>query len=88
MKREDEGVFRTHHRHTKPIGNSKTAQMIPHNPNVVVASCSPFAHWASTRGKRSEFSELSEKGKLTSVPVFMSNPGFTLLWREVISGGV
>lgn len=47
--RQDFPGVQTHHRHTKPIGNSKTAQMIPHTPNVVVASWSPLAHWASTR---------------------------------------
>lgn len=65
-KKKDEGLFHsvTYHRHIKPIGNSRIAQMIPHTPNVVVPSWSPFAHWASTERELSEFSTSEEKGCL------------------------
>lgn len=67
--------------------------MIPHIPNVVVASWSPFAHWASTIHKFGNLggSEKCEEGVLTSVPVFLSNLGLLLrrceatvvVWRRL-----
>ena len=51
----------THHRQMRPKGNMRTAQMIPHNPNVVVTSCSPCTHRAKTGSSQHPYCSCSAK---------------------------
>lgn len=66
--------------------------MIPHNPNVVVASWSPFAHWASTRHVQN-LASLGEKDAYfcLCIPVQLwlhaAAASGLLGWAEVVEEG-